>query len=81
MQCVDVLEDVGRFVSDEEDAEIFKQLVDIADFGGFDGGVLVVGGDASRKARDGPKSGEKICSRDRIPCFQNLWEHRRAWMT
>ena len=49
MQRIDVLEDVRRFVGDEEDVEIFERLVDITDFGGFDGGVLAVGGDEFRE--------------------------------
>lgn len=45
MQGIDVLEDVRGLVGDEEDVEVFEGLVDEADVGGFDGGVLGVGGD------------------------------------
>lgn len=45
VQGIDVLEDVRGLVGDEEDVEVFEGLVDEADVGGFDGGVLGVGGD------------------------------------
>ena len=60
MQRIDVLEDVRRFVGDEEDVEIFERLVDITDLGGFDGGVLAVGGDEFReRGEEGFDSGSR----------------------
>ncbi|KIN99967.1 hypothetical protein M404DRAFT_776141 [Pisolithus tinctorius Marx 270] len=51
MQGLDVLKDVGRFVRDEENVEIFEWLVNVADLGGFDGGVLGVGRDELGEGR------------------------------
>ena len=45
MERIDILEDIRRLVGDEKDVELFERLVDITDFGCFDGGVLAVGGD------------------------------------
>src|SRR5262245_19703131 len=43
VESFDVLEDVGGFVGNEDDVEIFKRLIDIANFICFDRGVLSVG--------------------------------------
>ena len=45
VEGVNILKDVGGFVGDEEDVEIFEGLVDVADVCGLDGGVLGIGGD------------------------------------
>ena len=45
MEGIYILEDVGSFISDEQDVEVFEGLVDIADLGSFDGGMLRVCGD------------------------------------
>jgi len=45
VEGIDILEDVGGFVSDEEDVEVFEGLIDITDLSGFDGCMLGVCGD------------------------------------
>ena len=74
MQRVNVLEDVGCFVGDEEDVEIFERLVDITDFGGFNRGVLAVGGDEFwERCEEGFDSG----SRHRVELTrENGWMER-----
>ena len=60
MQRIDVLEDIGRLVGDEEDVEIFERLVDITDFGSFYGGMLAVGGNEFReRCEEGFDSGPR----------------------
>jgi len=44
MECFDVLKDIRGFIGDEKDIEVFQGLIHKAYFGGFNGGVLGVGG-------------------------------------
>jgi len=39
------LKDIGALIGDEEDVELFERLIDEADVGGLDSGMLGVGGD------------------------------------
>ena len=45
MQCLNILQNVGGFVGDEQNVEVFERLVDIADIRCLDGGVLTICGD------------------------------------
>ena len=45
VQGLDILENVGCLVGDEQDVEFFQRLVDIADVERFDRSMLSVGGD------------------------------------
>ena len=44
LQCLYILQDVRGFVCDKNDVEVFKELVDIANFGRFDRRVLRISG-------------------------------------
>lgn len=52
MESLDVLEDVGRLVGDEENVEVFQGLVDIANVGGLNGSMLRAGWDEFREGRE-----------------------------
>jgi hypothetical protein len=60
MQSFDVLKDVRGLVGDQDDVQFFQRLVDVSDFGGFDGRVLGVG---RNEFREGGQEGFDPSSR------------------
>lgn len=48
---IDILEDIGGFICDQYDIQIFQGLVDVSNFGGFDGCVLRLCWNEFRKRR------------------------------